>query len=86
MKKRMVSSKQMDLLRALAANRLQGPIVPKPMAAGPVLPGVASPGSRAYRALIIADKLSKRKVKAHLQAILDAACESDDEEKPRKKK
>jgi len=78
----------MDLLRALAANRLQGPIHKQSVTiAGQMAgPNVSSPGSRAYRALIIEDKLSKRKVKAHLQAILDSACESDDEEKPRKKK
>ena len=80
----------MDLLKAMVANRRAAggpPVDPKPRAQkarkAPTKTERAAentPGSRAMRKFITDEKPSKKVVKDHLQAILDRACESSDDE------
>lgn len=79
----------MDLLRRMQSNREAAPVVhdPKPRSQrgrkGPTKAERAkehTPGTKAMKDFIVAEKPSAKIVKEHLQAICDAECESSDDE------
>lgn len=78
----------MDLLKSMLANRAQAVKVvdPKPTGKGRKGPSKAerakaqTPGSRAMRKFICEEKPSKKVVKEHLEAMIDAECASSSEE------
>jgi hypothetical protein len=79
----------MDLLKCMMANRASMPIVsdPKPRtqngrktASKAERAKAQTPGSRAMRKFICEEKPSKKVVKEHLEAMIDAECASSSDE------
>ena len=79
----------MDLLKTMMANRQQHGVVsdPKPRSkSGRKAPSKSerakanAPGSKAMRKFIAEEKPSKKIVKEHLEAMIDAECASSSEE------
>ena len=70
----------MDLLKLVAANRqaagLTRPSATPSKASAPAL----TPGTRAYRKYIIAERPGKKAVKEHLEAVIQLAVESSSDE------
>jgi len=83
----------MDLLRMIQQNRqAQAQVQKAPVEERPKMkkvrgtpsalpkPAEDVPGTKSYRAKIIEDKPSKKKVKEHLEAMIVFECESSDED------
>ena len=83
----------MDLLKMIQQNRAaqaqvqKAPVEERPKMkqvrgtpSGLPKPSEDVPGTKTYRAMIIEDRPSKKKVKEHIEAIIAFECESSDED------